>query len=40
MMLLLLMLPSAPQLMQNGAQCLYHLKQCEIASPLAYSHTP
>jgi len=32
---LLLMSLLATQLMQNGSQCLYHLKQCEIASPLS-----
>jgi hypothetical protein len=38
--LLLKFLRSAPKLMQNGVQRLYHLKQCEIASPLFHSHTP
>ena len=37
---LLLMSLLATKLMQNGAQCLYHLKQCEIASPSFCSHTP
>ena len=31
----LLMSLLASKMMQNGAECLYHLKQCEIASPLS-----